>query len=174
MLNSGLPAEGNQLLHAVRIAICEFRQVGEFGDDLAAFVPIDDPEPQNFLRFLQPLKFEKKLPVFGFPVPLEQNAVRRVGGRKFHDFQLRHGPRHLFPDSLEKVHFRLLGEGPLPGAGLCFSPRPRIHPPSRPRTSRRWWRGRGCNRRRSPPCRTRPTVRSSRPGRGLSGICRGG
>ena len=102
MLNSGLPAEGNQLLHAVRIAICEFRQVGEFGDDLAAFVPIDDPEPQNFLRFLQPLKFEKKLPVFGFPVSLEQNAVRRVGGRKFRDLQFRHGPRHLFPDSLEK------------------------------------------------------------------------
>ena len=54
MLNSGLPTEGNQLLHAVWIPICEFRKVGEFGNDLAALVPIDDPEPQNFLRFLQP------------------------------------------------------------------------------------------------------------------------
>ena len=34
MLNSGRPAEGNQRLHAVRIPIGEFRQVGEFGDDL--------------------------------------------------------------------------------------------------------------------------------------------
>ncbi len=55
-------------------------------------------------------------------------------------------------------------------AVYAFIPRfcDRLHLPSRPRTSRQWWRWRGRNRRRSPPCRTRPTVRSSRLGRGLS------
>lgn len=89
MLNPGLPAEGNQLLHAVRTPFGEVRQVGYGGDDLVLIAPFGNPEPQDFLRFRQPLEFQQELPVFGFPGSLEQNAVRRVGGREFRDLALR-------------------------------------------------------------------------------------